>query len=228
MRERTQVANRIHAQILGAGLRLERGRLLTEEGRRWVHRIAWPRFGPEQQRLVETHFELLDKLSGILRGLDRQVDDMAGELPAARLLQTIPGVGSYRSLLIATEVMPIDRFPRPAHLVSYAGLAPTSRQSGLRAPRHGSLPAGANRWLRGAFVRTIVSHCQNAPDSWLSEYYARHKDRLNWRVARVAAARKLARAVHAMLRTGEVWRNTHASSSAPRGESRSGPVAQTT
>ncbi len=63
-----------------------------------------------------------------------------------------------------------DRSKNP-HLVSYAGLAPRSSQSGLRPIRHGSIPAGANRWLRGTFVRAVVSHIAHAPDSWLSQSY---------------------------------------------------------
>ena len=89
--------------------------------------------------------------------------------------------------------------------MSYSGLAPRSSQSRSRPIRHGPIPAGANRWLRAAFVRTVVSHHMAAPSSWLSLYYDTQKQRLGWQVARVAAARKLARAVHAMLRTGEVW-----------------------
>ncbi len=98
-------------------------------------------------------------------------------------------------------------FRTPGHLVSYAGLAPRSSQSGLRPIRHGSIPAGANRWLRGTFVRAVVNHVTYAPDSWLSQSYEQIRQRLGWQVARVATARRLARAVHAMLRTGEVWRD---------------------
>ncbi len=56
-------------------------------------------------------------------------------------------------------------------------------------------------------MQAIVTHIQKAPDSWLSQYYHTHKKRLGWPTARIAAARKLARATHAMLRTGEVWRD---------------------
>ena len=56
-------------------------------------------------------------------------------------------------------------------------------------------------------MRTVVSHVALAPDSWLSESYEQIKQRLGWQVARIATARRLARAVHAMLRTGEVWRD---------------------
>jgi len=112
-----------------------------------------------------------------------------------------------RLRVIATETLPIKRFRTPPHLVSYAGLAPRSSQSGLRPIRHGSIPAGANRWLRGSFVRAVVSHTAHTPDSWLSQSYDQMKQRLGWQVARIATARRLARAVHAMLRTGEAWRD---------------------
>lgn len=228
VRVRTAAANRIHSQVQAVGFRLARGRLLTKDGRRWVWEEAGALFAPEQAHLVETHFELIDHLTGKVRALDRRIEEVAAEIPSARLLQTIPGIGAYRSLLIVTEVLPIERFPAPKHLVSYAGLAPRTRRSGLKPIRHGSTPAGANRWLRGALVRAVVSHFQHAPESWLSAYYERQKERVGWPVARVATARKLARAIHAMLRTGEVWRSTQDESSAARGEFRASHVASTT
>ena len=106
--------------------------------------------------------------------------------------------------MIAAEALPIERFTDPADLVGFSGLAPVTRSTGGRT-RHGSLPKGANRWLRGALVRAVVSHVQHTPDSWLTQYYERQKARVGWQVARIAAARKLCRAVHAMLRTGSCW-----------------------
>jgi transposase len=202
---RTSAAGRIHAELHSIGMHLERGRLLTQGGRRWLRTRAWPLFGPEQRLLVRSQLAIVRGLNPMVRALDRRIVRIGSEIPAVALLQTVPGIGPYRGLLIATEVLPIERFPSPRHLVSYSGLAPRSNQSGSRPIRHGPIPAGANRWLRAAFVRTIVSHHMAAPSSWLSLYYDTQKQRLGWQVARVAAARKLARAVHAMLRTGEVW-----------------------
>lgn len=206
VRLRTQAAGRIHAQIHSVGLRLERGRLFTRDGRAWVKTRAWPLLGPEQRLLARTQWMLIDNLERMIRKLDRRIEHVGQELPAVALLRTIPGIGPYRGLLIATEVLPIERFAGPEKLVSYAGLAPRSSQSGLRPIRHGSIPAGANRWLRGAFVRAVVSHVTTAPQSPLTRFYTETKQRLGWQVARVATARRLARAVHAMLSTGEVWR----------------------
>ncbi len=205
VRIRTAAAGRIHAELHAVGLRLPRGRLLTKKGREALLESAWPRLRTEQRRLAETHLTLIDHLRPMIGALDKRIEEVGQAIPAVELLRTIPGIGSFRGLLIATEVLPIDRFPTPAHLVSYAGLAPTSRKSGLAPVRHGSIPAGVNRWLRGAFVQSVLSHMQSDPDSWLARYYDAHKKRIGWQTARVAAARKLARATHAMLRTGEVW-----------------------
>jgi transposase len=206
-RERTAVANRIHAQLHAVGLRLPRGRLLTKKGRGWIRERAWPLWGSEQRHLARTHFDLIDQLTAMQRSLDGRIEKVARTIPAAMLLQSIPGIGAYRALTIATEVLPISRFPTPGHLVGFAGLAPRTRQSGLAPIRHGRIPAGANRWLRGALVQAVVNHRGHDRESWLSKYYDTLKDRRGWQVARVATARKLARAIHAMLRTGEVWRS---------------------
>jgi transposase len=186
---------------------MARGHLLTQDGRQWVRSEAWPLLGPERRLVIRMQWTLIARLTPMIRSLDKRVERMGWGIPAVSLLRTVPGIGPYRALLIATETLPIERFSKPAHLVSYAGLAPRTSQSGLRPIRHGSIPAGANRWLRGAFICAVVTHIAHAPDSWLSHAYEQTRQRLGWQVARVATARRLARAVHAMLRTGEAWRD---------------------
>lgn len=204
VRDRTACLGRIHAELHCIGVTLPRGRLLTQEGRTWLHTQAWPLLRPQQRLVVQTHERLIDQITMMVKGLDKKVRRIGRQIPGVQLLETIPGIGPFRALLIATEVLPISRFKSPKHLVSYAGLAPRSTRSG-QSVRYGSIPAGANRWLRGAFVQAALSHYRASPDSWLSLFYEEKKQRLGWRVARVAAARRLARATHAMLRSGEVW-----------------------
>lgn len=203
--ERTRLACRIHSHLHQRGLELPREQLLGKKGRRWLLEEAWSRLSAEQRALVETHLELIDALGSQIAELDSRIKVQAGEHPGASLLQTIPGIGPYRSLLLVGEIMPISRFPSPDHLVSYAGLAPRTRSSGGKT-RYGSTPQAANRWIRGAVVSAIPSHMRSTPDSSLGAYYERQKDRIGWQKARVAAARKLCRAIHVMLSTGELWR----------------------
>ena len=205
--QRTALVNRIHAQLHLRGLSLARGRLLTRAGRQWVRTEAWPHLGREQRALVRSHFRVMAGLRPLIRALDRHIAQVAATIPEALQLGTIPGIGPHRALMICAEALPIARFATPGHLASYAGLVPRSKQSGVGPVRHGAIPAGANRWLRGTLVRAVVTHVQHAPDSWLTHYYLTHKGRVGWPTARVAAARKLARAIHAMLRTKTCWQN---------------------
>jgi transposase len=221
--QRTAAANRIHAQLHQGGFHLRRGELLTQAGRAWVKRTALPRLGLEHRALVRSQFKVIAGLRPLIRAVDARVAEVVATIPEAQLLRTITGVGPYRALLLCAEALPIRRFPTPGHLASYAGLVPVSKQSGVRPVWHGAIPAGANRWLRGALVRAVVSHVQREPESWLTQYYLRQKDRVGWPTARIATARKLARAIHAMLRTQSRWTNvprrgeleeTHAASTA--------------
>jgi transposase len=205
--ERTALVNRIHAQLHLRGLALARGRLLTRAGHEWLRDVAWPHLAREQRRLVRTHLRLIAHLRPLVRALDRRIAAVAATIPEARLLATVPGIGPHRALVLCAEVLPVTRFRTPGHLASYAGLVPCSTHSGQSPVRHGVIPAGANRWLRGALVRAVVSHVQHAPESWLSRYYATQKQRVGWPTARVATARKLARALHAMLRTKTKWKS---------------------
>jgi transposase len=205
VRQRTRLAGRIHSQLHQQRLSLPREKLLRQATRDWLQSTAWPRISEEQRALITTHLELIDLLTPLIRALDRRIELAAAANPTAQRLATIPGIGPYRSLLLSAEFEPITRFPRPEHLVSYAGLAPVTRSSGGYT-RHGSIPRGANRWVRGALVSAIPSHVRLAPDSHLSVAYEQLKARLGWRVARVATARKLARIIYHMLQRSESWR----------------------
>lgn len=206
VKERTSLLNRIHGHLQQQGLQVKQGRLRTREGREWLREEAWPWLSEEQQALVDGHQELIDQLTEQIRDLDDRIERKAEEYPAAELLQTIPGIGPYRSLVLVGEITPIERFPSPDHLVSYAGLAPSVSQSGVGEASYGPIPEGANRSVRGVLVSTIANHMQATPDSSLGSFYRRKQEQLGMPTARVAAARKLCRVIHAMLSTGEVWR----------------------
>jgi transposase len=205
VRTRTMLANRIHSQLHAVGLGLPREQLLRKASRLWLVETAWPRLSPEQQHLVQAHWGLLRHFTQMIAALNTRIEARAAADPAACLLATIPGIGSYRSLMLATELLPMTRYASVHKFVGYAGLAPITRRSAGTVHR-GPLPAGANRWVRGALVSAIPTHLRLAPQSRLSQYYARQKPRLGWPVARVAAARQLARIMYVMLATGECWR----------------------
>src|SRR5437764_1016851 len=81
--------------------------------------------------------------------------------------------------------------------------------------------------LRGALVSAIPSHVRYAPTSPGTVAYEQLKARLGWRVARVAAARKLARVVYVMLTRRAPWHGVPAAGDV-RDEVQNSHVAPTT
>ena len=72
VRERTRMVNRIHAQLHNVGLHLERGRLLTPDGRQWVRTVAWPLLGDERRLFADMQWELIDQIVPMIKTLDRR------------------------------------------------------------------------------------------------------------------------------------------------------------
>jgi transposase len=106
VRTRTMVANRIHSHLHAVGLALPRERLLRQASRDWLTTTAGPQLSPEQRQLVDSHWGLLRRLTRLIAPLDARIRVAAAAQPAACLLASIPGIGPYRSLLLATELLP--------------------------------------------------------------------------------------------------------------------------
>jgi transposase len=205
VRQRTQVANRIHSQLHQQGLSLPREQLLRQSGQQWVKTEAWPHLDPEQRRIVRTHLRLIRWLSQTIRGLDRPIRKAAEKNADVALLRSITGVGPFWGLMLVAELLPITRFPNAAKFVSYCGLAPRTSSSGGHT-HYGSVPKEANRWVRWAIVSATATHIQRMPEGRLAQSYERLKARLGWKKARIATARRLAYAIYAMLKTNTPWR----------------------
>lgn len=203
--ERTRLANRIHSHLHQQGISLGAGKLLTDAGRQRLREELWTWLEPEQRALVETHLELIDTMTPRIEELDERVEERAEEHPAACLLQTIPGIGPYRSLTLVGEITPIERFPSNGELVSFVGLAPANRNTAGKV-RHPGLAEDGNRRVKDVLESAVLDHRRCAPESFLSEHYDRKVEGLGREVGQTDTARKLTRSIYAMLSTGEVWR----------------------
>lgn len=77
-------------------------------------------------RALDTLEYMLDKS----KGLDGQIHDAFLKSPEAQLLRTIPGVGELAAVTLVAFLCPITRFTNVDKISSYAGLVPTTHQSG--------------------------------------------------------------------------------------------------
>jgi transposase len=105
----------------------------------------------------------------------------------ARLAE-IPGLGpDLARSIIAETGLDMSRFPTAGHLVSWAGLCPSARQSGPRT-RAGKKGQG-DTWLRGALGQAATG--AGRTNTFLGERYHRIARRRGKAKAQVAVARSI-------------------------------------
>lgn len=173
--------------------------------------------GPEHLDVRHSHVSALTFHYEEIARLQRTIDQVAAGTPETRWLMTIPGIGSYLALLIASEVFDITRFANARHLASYAGVTPGVACSGGKSFGGHRHPA-CNKYLRWAFTET-VGHYVRA-NAWAAQKYARLRMAKGWKTARVAIARHVAGTVYAVLRERRAYDATRAGADTPgRGES---------
>ncbi len=121
-------------------------------------------------------------------GPDAGTSPDAAVLPAVARLAEIPGISpDVARAVIAETGLDMSRFPTAAHLVSWAGLCPSARQSGPRT-RAGKKGQG-DTWLRGALGQAATAAAGTA--TFLGERYARIARRRGKAKAQVAVARSI-------------------------------------
>jgi transposase len=112
----------------------------------------------------------------------------AAMLPAVDRLAEIPGVSRKLAMAIIAETgLDMTRFPAAAHLVSWAGLAPVTRQSGPRSRKPGKGQGDA--YLKGYCTQAATGAA--GTDTFLGERLRRLSRRLGGNRGRCAVGRSI-------------------------------------
>jgi transposase len=150
VRHRTRIKNEVHA-ILHAHLvpPCPHADLFGGLGRAWLGRQTLPE---DEAAAIGRHLRELDRLSEDLAVLDREVAQAASGDPGVRRLLTITGVNLTVAAGIVAAIGDVARFSCPEKLVSYFGLNPRVRQSGLGLAQHGRISKHGRAHARAMLV----------------------------------------------------------------------------
>lgn len=138
----------------------------------------------------------------------RAVDMLKGN-PDYELLITIPGIGPINALTILAEAGDLRRFRHHRQFLKFCGMDLATMQSGMfrgqtKLSKYGNARLRRTLWLAGQVA--ILQRTNSFRDKF--ERYI-SKDRLNQhlrRKAHTAIAAKMARTVHAVVKSGEPYR----------------------
>ena len=137
VRHRTRLKNEVHS-ILHTHLipKCPHADLFNVRGRAW---LAAQSLLDDERAAIDRHVRELDRLAEDLALLDREIAQDAIDDPAVNRLMTITGVNLAVAAGIVAAIGDISRFNSPQKLVSYFGLNPRVRQSGLGPAHHGRI-----------------------------------------------------------------------------------------
>jgi transposase len=188
VRHRTRVKNEIHA-ILAAHLvpPCPHAELFNGPGRAWLAKQVLP---DDERAAIARHLRELDRLGEDLAVLDREIGVAVVDDPAVRRLLTIAGMNVTVAAGLVAAIGEIGRFSSPQKLVSYFGLNPRVRQSGLGLAQHGRISKIGRAHARALLVEAAWAAAK-APGP-LHAFFIRIRARRGHQVAAVATARKMA------------------------------------
>jgi transposase len=187
----------VKALLRAAGLgRLSRS-LGSEAG--WARVIAALAQHQELRTYGEQHRALWrcarEQIGALEASLARQRKESFAAQTAR--LQTIPGVGPIVASTAIAVFSKVERFADAKHAASYAGLVPSTYQSGER-DAHGRITKRGSAELRAMLCE--AAHHASRPHHPLNPYFARLCARRGYKMAIVAVAHRLCRIIFAMLR----------------------------
>ena len=154
---------------------------------------------PAVQKSIEVDLALIDYYDQLLRDLELTIVQTAKQHDANTLylLQTVPGMGKIRSLVLLYEMHDIARFPRVQDFVSYCRLVKCAKESAGKPYGTSGTKIG-NAYLKWAFSEAAVLFLRNNPAG--QKYLARLEKKHGKGKALTVLAHKLARAVYHMLK----------------------------
>ena len=143
--------------------------------------------------------------------LDKEIDEIEAAIKTiidemAPPILTIPGISYRMGAMILAEVGDFSRFDSPDKLLAYAGLSPSTYESGkLKATgAYSHMEKRGSRYLRYALFNAAkyVCHWDPAFSAYLAKKRAEGK---HYNVAISHAAKKLVRLIYALQKSGKAY-----------------------
>lgn len=145
----------------------------------------------------------------LIRELDSEIDEIEDGIKrimdeAASPILTIPGVSYRMGAMIVAEIGDFSRFDSPDKILAYAGISPSTYQSGKLESSHSHMEKRGSRYLRYALINAAKYVCLWDPTfkAYLAKKRAEGK---HYNVAITHAAKKLVRVIYALERTGKPY-----------------------
>ena len=145
----------------------------------------------------------------LISELDSEIDEIESEIKNIMdqihsPILTIPGIGYRMGAMIIAEVGDFSRFNSPDNLLAYAGISPSTYQSGQLESSYSHMEKRGSRYLRFALINAAkyACHWDESFGTYLQKKISEGK---HYNVAITHATKKLVRLIYAMEKSGKPY-----------------------
>jgi transposase len=158
---------------------------------------------PAKSLELQHTIRLIRELDAEIEDIESAIQDIMDELHSP--ITTIPGMGVRMGAMILAEIGDFSRFESPDKLLAYAGLSPSTYQSGQLKNCYAHMEKRGSRYLRYAIFNATKYVCLWDPKfaAYLAKKRAEGK---HYNVAISHAAKKLVRLIFALEKSGQPYR----------------------
>lgn len=146
--------------------------------------------------------KLIGELDTEIDEIEQEIKRIMDELHSPIL--TIPGISYRMGAMILAEIGDFSRFDSPDKILAYAGLSPSTYQSGQLESSHSHMEKRGSRYLRYALFNAAKFVCRWDPvfAAYLAKKRAEGK---HYNVAVSHAAKKLVRVIYQLEKSGQTY-----------------------
>jgi transposase len=157
---------------------------------------------PAKSLELKHTIKLIGELSAEIAEIESEIKSIMDKINSPIL--TIPGISYGMGAMILAEIGDFNRFNSPDKVLAYAGMSPSTYQSGQLNNCHSHMEKRGSRYLRYALYNSAkyVCHWDESFGAYLAKKRAEGK---HYNVALSHAAKKLVRLIYAMEKSGEVY-----------------------
>lgn len=157
---------------------------------------------PAKSLELKHTIKLIGELTAEIEEIETEIQRMMDELNSPIL--TIPGISYAMGSMIVAEIGDFRRFDSPDKLLAYAGMSPSTYQSGKLESTHAHMEKRGSKYLRYALYNAAKYVCHWDPvfRSYLAKKRAEGK---SYNVALSHAIRKLVRVIYHLEKTQQVY-----------------------
>lgn len=145
----------------------------------------------------------------LIRELTSEIDEIETEIKSIMdtiqsPILTIPGISYRMGAMILAEIGDFSRFDSPDKILAYAGMSPSTYQSGQLDNCYSHMEKRGSRYLRYALYNATkyVCHWDESFGTYLIKKRAEGK---HYNVALSHATKKLVRVIYAMEKSGQAY-----------------------